>query len=59
MQKGASKPFAPNAGLHKSVHRVQEKFRDMSSSAEVVSPRMLLPSSDMANDIVFKGAGDG
>ena len=57
MQKGASKPFAPNAGLQKSVHRAQYNYRDL-SSPEVVSPRML-PSPDMGKDIVFKGMGDG
>ena len=56
MQKGASKPFAPNAGLQKSVHRgVQEKFIDISYAE--VSPRML-PSPDIVSDKVFKGAGN-
>ena len=52
MQKGASKPFAPNAGLQKSVHRVQEKFIDISSAE--VSPRMLA-QPDMAYNNVLKG----
>ena len=56
MQKGASKPFAPNAGLQKSVHRgLKEKFIDISSAE--VSPRMV-PSPDMVSDKVFKGAGE-
>ena len=57
MQKGASKPFAPIAGLQKSVHRVKDNYRDL-SSPEVVSPRML-PSPDIGKDIVFKGRGGG
>ena len=56
MQKGASKPFAPNAGLQKSVHRgVQQNLIDISSAE--VSPRML-PSPEMASDNAFKGAGN-
>ena len=56
MQKGASKPFAPNAGLQKGVHRgLQEKFIDISSAE--VSPRML-PSSEIVSDNAFKGAGN-
>jgi len=57
MQKGASKPFAPNAGLQKSVHRVQYNYREF-SSPEVVTPRML-SSPEIGKDIVFKGSGDG
>lgn len=56
MQKGASKPFAPNAGLQKGVHRgVKEKFIDISSAE--VSPRML-PSPDMVSENGFKGASN-